>query len=150
MTNILIIKTKRHFSIKKILNYFFYIVPFLIFFSEAKASWTKITQSSNGQSFYVDMENITESKGLVYFWELIDYKNEDQYGDKSAKIYIKADCINFKFKWIKLSYHKAAMGKDKVKVQKPSNLVSGWQYPSQNSTSMVVLDFVCKNKGIIL
>ena len=81
-----------------------------------KADWKKITQSSNGQSFYVDMETIIESKGFVYFWELIDYK-EDEYGDKSAKIYIEADCIKYKFKWVKLSYHKEAMAKDDVKVQ---------------------------------
>ena len=96
------------------------------------------------------MENITESRGLVYFWELIDYNKKDEYGDKSAKIYIEGDCINFKFKWIKLSYHKDKMGKDYAKVQNPSHLVSDWQYPMQNSTSMVVLDFVCKNKGITL
>ena len=58
--------------------------------------------------------------------------------------------INFKFKWIKLSYHKDKMVKDYAKVQNPSNIVSDWQYPVQNSTSMVILDFVCKNKGITL
>ena len=115
-----------------------------------KADRKKITQSSNGQSFYVDMETIIESKGFVYFWELIDYKKEDEYGDKSAKIYIEADCTNYKFKWIKLSYHKDAMAGDDVKVQSPSNIVSDWQFPNKNSTSMIVLDFVCKNKGITL
>jgi hypothetical protein len=42
------------------------------------------------------------------------------------------------------------MAEDDVKVQSPSNLVSDWQFPHQNSTSMIVLDFVCKNKGITL
>ena len=97
-----------------------------------------------------DMETIIESKGFVYFWELIDYTKEDEYGDKSAKIYIEADCIKYKFKWVKLSYHKEAMAKDEVKVQSPSYLVADWQFPHQNSTSMIVLDFVCKNKGITL
>ena len=41
LKNILIIKTKRHFSIKKILHYFLYLTILFIFFSEAKASWTK-------------------------------------------------------------------------------------------------------------
>lgn len=123
---------------------------FFVFLSEARAIWTKVTESSNGQSFYVDMENIKEDRGFVYFWELIDYNKKDEYGDKSAKIYIEGDCINFKFKWIKLSYHKDKMGKDYAKVQIPSNIVSDWQYPVQNSTSMAILDFVCKNKGITL
>ena len=42
------------------------------------------------------------------------------------------------------------MGKDNVKTQSPSNLVADWQYPIPNSTSMAILDFVCKNKGITL
>ena len=42
------------------------------------------------------------------------------------------------------------MAEDDVKVQSPSNLVSDWQFPHQNSTSMIILDFVCKNKGITL
>ena len=132
-------------------TYTFMLILFIFFFLiESKANWTKVTQSNNGQSFYVDMENITESKGFVYFWELIDYKKKDEYGDKSAKIYIEGDCINFKFKWIKLSYHKDSMGKDSVKIQVPSNVVSDWQYPLKNSTSMLILNYVCKNKGITL
>ena len=103
MTNISITKIKKYFFRKKLLNYFFYIVFVFLFFFDAKANWTKVTQSSNGQSFYVDMENIIEIKGLIYSWELIDYKNEDEYGDKSAKIYIKADCTNLKFKWISVA-----------------------------------------------
>ena len=134
----------------KIKSSFVLTLLIFTFILEARANWTKVTQIHNGQSFYVDMENITESRGFVYFWELIDYNKKDEYGDKSAKIYIEGDCINFKFKWIKLSYHKDKMGKDYAKVQNPSHLVADWQYPVQNSTSMVVLDFVCKNKGITL
>jgi hypothetical protein len=144
-----LLKKKTYFALKN-----FYIGVFITFIFllnvNLKADWTKVTQSSNGQSFYVDMETIIENKGFVYFWELIDYKKEDEYGDKSAKIYIEADCTNYKFKWIKLSYHKDAMAGDDVKVQSPSNIVSDWQFPNKNSTSMIVLDFVCKNKGITL
>ena len=43
-----------------------------------------------------------------------------------------------------------SMGKDSVKIQVPSNVVSDWQHPLKNSTSMVILNYVCKNKGIIL
>mgnify|MGYP001164946620 CR=1 FL=1 len=136
-------------NIKKKASFLLTMLVFT-FLLEARANWTKVTQSNNGQSFYVDMENITENRGFVYFWELIDYNKKDEYGDKSAKIYIEADCINFKFKWIKLSYHKDKMGKDHARVQKPSYLVADWQYPVKNSTSMLILDFVCKNKGITL
>ena len=124
----------------------FLLANFIIF--DSKAGWTKVTESSSGQTFYVDMKTLLEKEGQVFFWELIDYKFKDQYGDLSAKIYIQGDCAKLRFKWLKLSYHKDAMGRDMVVDQKPSKIVAQWQYPKTNSTSMKVLDYVCKNKGI--
>ena len=109
-----------------------------------------VTENSNGQTIYVDMQNIMEQKGNVFFWELIDYNHRDEYGDLSAKIFIEGDCKKNRFKWLKLSYHKHAMAKDIVQDQKPSKLFTNWQNANLNSTSMAVLNFVCSNKGIIL
>ena len=81
---------------------------------------------------------------------MINYKEKDEYGDLSAKIYIQGDCKTFKFKWLQVSYHKMIMGQDEVKSNQPSRIVSGWQYPIIGSTSYAVLDHVCKNKGLIL
>ena len=122
-----------------------------LFFSSAQAKkWTEITEGQNGHIFFVDMENLNESKGYIYFWQLINYNDQDEYGDMSAKIYVKAECEVFKFKWLKVSYHKMSMAKDYVKPGNPSKLVSGWQFPSIGSTSYTVLDHVCKNKGLLL
>ena len=112
--------------------------------------WTEITKGQNGHIFFVDMENLNESRGYIYFWQLINYNEQDEYGDMAAKIYVKAECEVFKFKWLKVSYHKMLMGKDYVKPDNPSKLVSGWQFPSNGSTSYAVLDHVCKNKGLLL
>ena len=112
--------------------------------------WTEITQGHNGHIFFVDMENLNESRGYIYFWQLINYNEQDEYGDIAAKIYVKAECEVFKFKWLKVSYHKMLMGKDYVKPDNPSRLVSGWQFPITGSTSYAVLDHVCKNKGLLL
>ena len=112
--------------------------------------WTEITKGQNGHIFFVDMENLNESRGYIYFWQLINYNEQDEYGDMAAKIYVKAECEVFKFKWLKVSYHKMLMGKDYVKPDNPSKLVSGWQFPSTGSTSYAVLDHVCKNKGLLL
>ena len=112
--------------------------------------WTEITQGHNGHIFFVDMESLDESRGYIYFWQLINYNEQDEYGDIAAKIYVKAECEVFKFKWLKVSYHKMLMGKDYVKPDNPSTLVSGWQFPSTGSTSYAVLDHVCKNKGLLL
>ena len=112
--------------------------------------WTEITKGQNGHIFFVDMENLNESRGYIYFWQLINYNEQDEYGDMAAKIFVKAECEVFKFKWLKVSYHKMLMGKDYVKPDNPSTLVSGWQFPNTGSTSYAVLDHVCKNKGILL
>ncbi len=125
-----------------------YLIIFLSF--SAKADWTKVTVGSNGHVFYVDKNKITENDGYVYFWELIDYLNVNEHGDLSAKIYIEGDCKNFKFKWVSLSYHKDAMGRDNTKVKKPSKVVSGWQTPEINSTSKKILKYVCDINGITL
>ena len=126
------------------------LFPFLFCLSTKAKDWTKITKGQNGHIFFVDMENLNESKGYIYFWQLINYNDQDEYGDMSAKIYVKAECEVFKFKWLKVSYHKMLMGKDYVKPDNPSKLVSGWQFPSNGSTSYAVLDYVCKNKGLLL
>ena len=68
----------------------------------------------------------------------------------SAKIYIKGNCKHFKFKWLKVAYHKLLMAKDKVPAKKPSDIVAGWQVAVPHSTSYVVIDYACRNKGILL
>ena len=127
-----------------------YLFTFLFCLSTKAKGWTKITKGQNGHTFFVDMEKLVENKGYIYFWQLINYNEKDEYGDMSAKIYVKAECETVKFKWMKVSYHKMLMGKDYVKPDKPSELISGWQFPSIGSTSFTVLDHVCKNKGLLL
>ena len=129
---------------------FILLFTFLFCWSAQTKGWTEITKGQNGHTFFVDMEKLYENKGYVYFWQLINYIAKDEYGDMSAKIYVKAECEVFKFKWMKVSYHKMLMGKDYVKPGNPSKLVSEWQFPSIGSTSYAVLDFVCKNKGLLL
>ena len=126
------------------------LLTFLVSLSTKAKDWTKITKGENDHIFFVDMEQLNESKGYIYFWQLINYNDQDEYGDMSAKIYVKAECEVFKFKWLKVSYHKMLMGKDYVKPENPSKIVSGWQFPSIGTTSYAVLDHVCKNKGLLL
>ena len=134
----------------KLLLIFILLFLKIILVSALQAGWYKVTEGSNGQVFYVDLERIEQKRGSVFFWQLIDYRRVDEYGDLSAKIYIKTDCTNLKLKWIKISYHKKAMGTDNTKELKPSNKISEWQYPSPYSTSKAVLDYVCNVTGIIL
>ena len=136
------------------MKFFIYIT--YIFFTHSLFSqqnqdkWEKVTTGQNGHTFYVDMSNIKEKKNDIFFWQLINYVKKDEYGDLSAKILTKANCITYKLKWIKISYHKEYMAKDHVILKKPSTTVSGWQLPHRLSASKKVLEYVCNNKGTLL
>ena len=112
--------------------------------------WSKVIQGKNGYDFYVDIQTIQNYNNIIFFWQLINYKKKDEYGDMSAKIYIKGNCKNFQFKWLKVAYHKLLMAKDQVQEKKPSDIVAGWQSALPDSTSYAVIDYVCRNKGILL
>ena len=96
------------------------LFAFLFCLSTKSKEWTEVTKGQNGHIF-VDMENLNEAKGYIYFWQLINYNEKDEYGDMSAKIYVKAECEVFKFRWLKVSYHKMLMGKDYVKPNNPAS-----------------------------
>ena len=115
-----------------------------------ETNWIKITKGENGHTFFIDENSLIEEEGYIYFWELINYNKPDEFGDLSAKIYIKGDCKNFRFRWRKLSYHKKTMAKDEQELKDPSYLVSDWQYPSQSSASKTVLDHACNIQGVFL
>ena len=122
---------------------FLNVIFFFFFTFSLNAKWEKVTQGLNGQDFYIDTEKIQESENYVYFWQLINYLQPDEYGDLSARIFIEADCKNFSFRWLYLAYHKEAMAADNAKVAQASKIVSNWQNPYIKSTSKAVLEHAC-------
>ena len=49
------------------------------------ADWTEVSQSVNGDTFYVDFERIRKHGGYIYWWELHDLLKPDEDGDLSIK-----------------------------------------------------------------
>jgi len=135
---------------RKLLTLKFLVYIFFLTNTVFSNEWSKVTKGLKGHTFYVDMQQIKEEKNYIYFWQLINYEKADEYGDYSAKIYMKADCVKLRFRWMKLSYHKSFMAEDKSLLKKPSDLVAGWQSPEKGSTSFTVIEHVCKNKGLVL
>ena len=131
----------------------FYLIILSLVSSIARADthiWTKVIKGKNGYDFYIDIKTIEDKDNSIFFWQLINYNKKDEYGDMSARIYIKGNCKNFQFKWLKVAYHKLLMAKDKVQAAKPSDVVTGWQSAIPKSTSHTVINYVCNNKGILL
>jgi len=119
----------------------FTLVFTVMFSSPSYADWTKVTTSTDGDTFYVDFERIRKHGGYVYFWELSDYLKPSKYGILSGNAYKQGDCKLFRFKFLSYVYHKQPMGRGPGDSNSPKN--PEWVYPSPNSVDEFILKSVC-------
>jgi hypothetical protein len=120
----------------------FTLVFTMMFSSTSFAGWTKVIESSSGNTFYVDYERIRKHGGYVYWWELSDYL-EPTYGDLSHKLYKQGDCRVFRSRDLSFLFHKEPMGGGTGQVVEPKGEQKNWIYPSPNSINDVILKKVC-------
>ena len=111
-----------------------------MFSSPSFADWTKVTESVDGNTFYVDFERIRKVDGFVYYWELGDLLKPYSDGTLSYKVYTQGDCKLFRFKRLSGSSHKEPMGGG---TGKDFPLSDKWTYPSPNSSMETILKSVC-------
>ena len=118
----------------------------LIFSFNGFAEWTKITESIDGNKFYIDFERIRKAGNYIYYWELRDYPKVDEYGDLSSKKYIEADCKIFRYKYLMDSYHVQRMGKGKPSTSsnKPDK---DWRYPIPNTVGETIMKTICNTSN---
>ena len=114
-----------------------------MFSSSSYAGWTKVGESVDGNSFYVDFERIRKHGGYVYYWELIDKLKPNSYGNLSDKTYSQVDCKLFRFKRLSFSFHKEPMGGGTGDISAPLGENGNWIYPSPNSIGELILKQVC-------
>ncbi len=50
------------------------------------AKWTEVSESVDGDTYYVDFERIRKHGGYVYFWRLGDLRKPDKDGDLDSNI----------------------------------------------------------------
>ena len=98
-----------------------------MFTSTSFAEWTRLGETTDGDTYYVDFERIRKHDGYLYFWELADYLKPISGGYFSAKNYVQADCKLFRFKTLSYSFHNEQMGGGTGDVQEP--IKKGWVYP---------------------
>ncbi len=87
------------------------LLSILIFFSiNAFAhNWYKVGEE-NGNSLYVDVDDLKRQNGFVYYWELIDLK-EPIYGALSSISKFKANCSEKKKAMLSVNSFTGQMGK---------------------------------------
>ena len=121
-----------------------FTLVFTVMFSSASfAGWTKVTENSVGDTYYVDFERIRKHDGYVYFWRLSDYLKPTTYGWLSAKVYIQGDCKLFRFKALSFSFHKEPMGGGGGDIPSIPKKHQGWKYPPPESVDETLLKTVC-------
>ena len=115
----------------------------VMFSSTSYADWTKVSESVEGNTFYVDFERVRKHGGYAYFWILQDNLKPDKFGVLSSQVYYRGDCKLFRYEFLSFNYHKEPMGRGIGETQKPVIEVQGWDYPPPNSSIESILKKVC-------
>ena len=100
------------------------------------SNWQKVGEE-NGNSHYVDIENIKSHEGFVYYWELIDFK-EAIYGALSRISKFKANCTEKEKANLDVSAYTGQMGKH-IKINEGK--YSGTRF--FGSSKSITMNFVC-------
>jgi hypothetical protein len=95
---------------KNLLLIFTLLFSTLFFSSPSYAEWTKVSDNTGGDTYYVDFERIRKVDGYVYYWMLSDYLKPTKFGDLSSKVYYQGDCKLFRTMRLRSSYHIQPMG----------------------------------------
>jgi hypothetical protein len=128
---------------KSLLLIFTLLFSTLMFSSPSFAKWTKVGESVDGNTFYVDFGRIRKQNGYVYFWKLMNLLKSLENEILSANFYYQGDCKLFRYKYLSYSFHKEPMGGGIGEVLEPKGENANWKYPSPNSMNEYVLKQVC-------
>ena len=112
------------------------------------ADWTKEGTNDDGTTYYLDVETIKESNGLVYYWSLTDYLKPIDSGILSAKILQEVNCNTpRKKRTLSASYYSTPMGKG-TPIGTDSE-EQEWLYSPPNSVLKFMIDQVCELNDLI-
>ena len=129
----------------------FSIILLLSFTAQAN-NWQEFGRDSNGHLHYVDMDNIEEGDGVIYYWSLMDFLKTTTLGTRSNVSKYKVDCTDEKQTWLSYTYFSESMGKGK----KVTSLVPVWNHYGStlneirsltpDSIEYQLMRFVCERK----
>ena len=117
----------------------------LIFSSQSFAEW-KAVSIGKDRVFYVDFDNLRESNGYIFFWELVNLKEAEKFGRdfyKSFKTYKQADCKLFQVRYIQKTYiYSEEFGRGNLIQEVEYD--GAWLVALPDSNLEAVLNKVCK------
>ena len=103
----------------------------LIFSSNAYSKWTKVTETTDGNQYYLDYDRIRKVDGYLYYWYLSNFA--------------QGDCKLLRFKRVSTTVFKGPMGKGFIGSRPHKKKNQDWDYPHPNSPMESVLRSVCEN-----
>ena len=76
--------------------------------------WVQISKNSQGDTTYVDNKSVLIKGPYLHYWELLDYKNINQYGYMSSKIFKKVNCSSTSFQALQFISFTKPMGEGEI------------------------------------
>ncbi|MDA9093821.1 hypothetical protein N9K20_02905 [Methylophilaceae bacterium] len=105
------------------------------------AKWTKVTDATDGSSYYIDFESIKENNSYLYYWMLRDFL-KPVGGFLSGKQLMEVDCKTpRKERTVSMSGYLMSMGEGVAGFT--DNKLSEWTYSSPGQVSEVKINLVC-------
>ena len=106
------------------------------------AEWTKVDETVDGDSFYIDFERVRKHGGYVYYWVLHDYLKPNKNRVFSRKDYIQMDCGRFGVKFLSIIYYELPMGEGTILKNYNYN-DEDWKFPPSETIAYDIIKRVC-------
>ena len=105
--------------------------------------WVGSAVDANGNIHYLDFENIKNTNGYTYYWEMINYAEPtDKY--LSIATYREADCDLHRFKDLTFNGYTQEMAEGEPETIDLTKLEEDWAYPIANTLGEFIFSSVCK------
>lgn len=111
--------------------------------SLAYAEWTKVFDAANGDTHYLDFDNMIKKDGAIYYWTMTNFGNPSKYLGKSSKSYREGYCDVKRFRALTFLTYDEPMGKGTATPQKIPEQFAQWIYPPPDSSAMLIMGSVC-------
>ena len=105
--------------------------------------WEVVSETVNGDTFYIDKDTIKYHGGYVYWWDMGDFvKPYDSFmveGVMSQKTYSEGDCGQVRYQNLRVISFKEPMGEG----DGMDDLNGVWGYPPPDTVDGFILNYVC-------
>ena len=137
----------RIINMKKLL-----LISALLLFGSANG-WTEDWRynsysKTNKSESYIDRSQIFKIKDRVFYWELVNFKEEINHA-MSLKKFSKIDCSFPRYEVMQIDYYSEPMGENfksstKNEISEENIHLDVWQYPKKNSSEYLTIMYVCE------